>query len=123
MSKPWVGMCSTVIRAGCAASAGGSVKRAGGTDWASAIVGAARTQLIAATTHANFMAATLLIFVNERQMPSIAAAADCQRCPSRVRLGHMMSNVTEIKRGEILEIDGDPWQVTEINSQTPSARG
>jgi len=35
----------------------------------------------------------------------------------------MMSNVTEIKRGEILEIDGDPWQVTEINSQTPSARG
>jgi elongation factor P len=35
----------------------------------------------------------------------------------------MTSNVTEIKRGEILEIDGDPWQVTEINSQTPSARG
>ncbi len=35
----------------------------------------------------------------------------------------MMANVTEIKRGEIVELDGDPWQVTEINSQTPSARG
>ena len=35
----------------------------------------------------------------------------------------MNANVTEIKRGEILEMDGDPWQVTEINSQTPSARG
>lgn len=31
--------------------------------------------------------------------------------------------VTELKRGEILEIDGDPWQVTELASQTPSARG
>jgi elongation factor P len=28
-----------------------------------------------------------------------------------------------LKRGEILEIDGDPWQVTELVSQTPSARG
>jgi elongation factor P len=35
----------------------------------------------------------------------------------------MPQNVTEIKRGEILEIDGDPWQVSEIASQTPSARG
>jgi elongation factor P len=35
----------------------------------------------------------------------------------------MAVNVTEIKRGEILEIDGDPWQVSEIASQTPSARG
>jgi elongation factor P len=31
--------------------------------------------------------------------------------------------VTDLKRGEILEIDGDPWQVTELVSQTPSARG
>ena len=35
----------------------------------------------------------------------------------------MTVNVTEIKRGEMLEIDGDPWQVTDILSQTPSARG
>jgi elongation factor P len=35
----------------------------------------------------------------------------------------MIVNVTEIARGEILEIDGDPWQVTEVTSQTPSARG
>lgn len=35
----------------------------------------------------------------------------------------MPMNVTEVKRGEILEIDGDPWQVAEIASQTPSARG
>jgi translation elongation factor P/translation initiation factor 5A len=35
----------------------------------------------------------------------------------------MTVNVTEIKRGEILEIDGDPWQVTEVTSQSPSARG
>lgn len=35
----------------------------------------------------------------------------------------MIVNVTEVKRGEILEIDNDPWQVTEITSQTPSARG
>jgi elongation factor P len=32
-------------------------------------------------------------------------------------------NVTEIERGDILEIDGDPWQATELQSQTPSARG
>jgi elongation factor P len=35
----------------------------------------------------------------------------------------MTINVTEIKRGDLLEIGGDPWQVTEIASQTPSARG
>jgi elongation factor P len=35
----------------------------------------------------------------------------------------MAVNVTELQRGDILEIDGDPWQVTEIASQTPSARG
>jgi elongation factor P len=35
----------------------------------------------------------------------------------------MIANVTEVKRSEILEIDGDPWQITEIVSQTPSARG
>src|SRR5262245_39677337 len=35
----------------------------------------------------------------------------------------MPVNVTEVKRGEILEIDGDPWQVSEVQSQTPSARG
>jgi elongation factor P len=32
-------------------------------------------------------------------------------------------NATELKRGDILEIDGDPWQATEVQSQTPSARG
>lgn len=35
----------------------------------------------------------------------------------------MTVNVTEIKRGDILEIDGDPWQANELQSQTPSARG
>src|SRR5262245_28101632 len=35
----------------------------------------------------------------------------------------MPVNVTEISRGDILQISGDPWQVTEIASQTPSARG
>jgi elongation factor P len=35
----------------------------------------------------------------------------------------MIVNVTEIARGDILEIDGDPWQATEVTSQTPSARG
>jgi elongation factor P len=35
----------------------------------------------------------------------------------------MLVNVTELKRGDILEIDGDPWQATEVQSQTPSARG
>jgi elongation factor P len=35
----------------------------------------------------------------------------------------MAVNVTDLKRGDIVEMDGDPWQVTEIQSQTPSARG
>jgi translation elongation factor P/translation initiation factor 5A len=35
----------------------------------------------------------------------------------------MVINVTELKRGDILELNGDPWQVTEVVSQTPSARG
>lgn len=35
----------------------------------------------------------------------------------------MLVNVTELKRGDILELEGDPWQVSEIQSQTPSARG
>jgi len=35
----------------------------------------------------------------------------------------MIVNVTEIARGDILEIDRDPWQVMEVVSQTPSARG
>ncbi len=35
----------------------------------------------------------------------------------------MLVNVTELKRGDILELDGDPWQLTEVVSQTPSARG
>jgi len=35
----------------------------------------------------------------------------------------MVVSVTELGRGDILEIDGDPWQLTEVVSQTPSARG
>jgi elongation factor P len=35
----------------------------------------------------------------------------------------MIANVTELKRGDLLEIDGDPWQASEVVSQTPSARG
>jgi elongation factor P len=35
----------------------------------------------------------------------------------------MIVNVTELKRGDLLEIDGDPWQANEVLSQTPSARG
>ncbi len=35
----------------------------------------------------------------------------------------MIVNVTELKRGDLLEIDGDPWQASEVVSQTPSARG
>ena len=30
---------------------------------------------------------------------------------------------TEIKRGDILDIDGSPWEVTDVAVQTPSARG
>ena len=33
------------------------------------------------------------------------------------------STSRKLKRGDILEIDGDPWQATEVQSQTPSARG
>ena len=35
----------------------------------------------------------------------------------------MAASVTDVKRGDILELDGDPWQITETQSQTPSARG
>src|SRR4029453_2040772 len=35
----------------------------------------------------------------------------------------MTVNVTELSRGDVLELDGDPWQATELQSQTPSARG
>jgi elongation factor P len=35
----------------------------------------------------------------------------------------MIVNVTELKRGDLLEIDGDPWQASEVVAQTPSARG
>jgi len=35
----------------------------------------------------------------------------------------MIVNVTEVARGDILEIEGQPWQATEVQSQTPSARG
>jgi elongation factor P len=34
-----------------------------------------------------------------------------------------MIQATEIKRGDILLLDGDPWEVREASSQTPSARG
>jgi elongation factor P len=30
---------------------------------------------------------------------------------------------TEIRRGDILDFDGAPWEVTEVATQTPSARG
>jgi len=35
----------------------------------------------------------------------------------------MLVNVTELKRGDVLEMAGDPWQLSEVQSQTPSARG
>lgn len=34
-----------------------------------------------------------------------------------------MIAATEIRRGEILDLDGAPWAVTEVAVQTPSARG
>jgi elongation factor P len=34
-----------------------------------------------------------------------------------------MIGATEVKRGEFLDIDGSPWEVTEVVVQTPSARG
>ena len=45
------------------------------------------------------------------------------RAPAGVERSVMTTNVTDISRGDILHMDGDPWQVTEISSQTPSARG
>ena len=34
-----------------------------------------------------------------------------------------MIPATDLKRGDILELDNDPWQVTDVALQTPSARG
>ena len=34
-----------------------------------------------------------------------------------------MPQATEIKRGDILDMDGAPWLVNDVHSQTPSARG
>ena len=34
-----------------------------------------------------------------------------------------MIGATEIKRGNIRDIDGAPWEVTDVAVQTPSARG
>ena len=34
-----------------------------------------------------------------------------------------MISATDIKRGDILDMDGAPWLVTDVTSQTPSARG
>jgi elongation factor P len=34
-----------------------------------------------------------------------------------------MIGATEIRRGDILDLDGAPWQVTDVAVQTPSARG
>jgi elongation factor P len=34
-----------------------------------------------------------------------------------------MAQATEIKRNDILDIDGAPWMVTDVTSHTPSARG
>jgi elongation factor P len=34
-----------------------------------------------------------------------------------------MPQATEIKRGDILDMDGAPWLVHDVHSQTPSARG
>ena len=34
-----------------------------------------------------------------------------------------MIGATDIKRGDILDLDGAPWLVTDVHSQTPSARG
>lgn len=45
------------------------------------------------------------------------------RAPAGVERSVMTTNVTDVSRGDILHMDGDPWQVTEIASQTPSARG
>ncbi len=34
-----------------------------------------------------------------------------------------MATATDISRGDILDMDGAPWLVTDLSSQTPSARG
>ena len=34
-----------------------------------------------------------------------------------------MIGATEIRRGDLLDIDGAPWEVTDVSVQTPSARG
>jgi elongation factor P len=34
-----------------------------------------------------------------------------------------MAEATQIKRGDILDLDGAPWLVTDVSSHTPSARG
>lgn len=34
-----------------------------------------------------------------------------------------MIQATDLKRGDIVDMDGAPWLVLELNSQTPSARG
>lgn len=34
-----------------------------------------------------------------------------------------MATATDISRGDVLDMDGAPWLVTEVSSQTPSARG
>ena len=34
-----------------------------------------------------------------------------------------MADATQIKRGDILDLDGAPWLVTDVSSHTPSARG
>lgn len=34
-----------------------------------------------------------------------------------------MINTTELKRGQWIEWQGEPWQVVDVNRQTPSARG
>jgi elongation factor P len=58
---------------------------------------------------------------HERPVGPVSVIATDARVGSD--FGLMAVNVTEVERGDILEIDGDPWQVTEITSQTPSARG
>jgi elongation factor P len=35
----------------------------------------------------------------------------------------MATNVTDLERGDVVLVDGDPWELTEVQSQTPSARG
>jgi len=37
--------------------------------------------------------------------------------------GGQMAGVTDLKRGDILDLEGAPWLVTDVSSHTPSARG